>query len=200
MDARHAFLLEHARLHSRSTTGVDDVSFEDGVWEGLGDDDLRARPNGLNSVVWIFWHISRFEDVIVNAVIRGEPEVFDREAWETRLNVGTRVVGTETSDAEAADLTQRLGPSTLRAYRAAVGRSTRSWAEVVDFASLDQVPDVVGRLSRSPDPVGERARWLGDFWQGRTAHSLLTLPVIAHGYVHIGEARVTRARLGAQVP
>ena len=41
------------------------------------DAQLRASPDGLNSVVWTLWHLSRYEDLVVNLMLRGEPELFD---------------------------------------------------------------------------------------------------------------------------
>jgi hypothetical protein len=61
--------------------------------------------------------------------------------------------------------------------------------------ALDEAPDVAGRLARAPTALDDRAAWVPALWQGRTVHGLLLLPVVAHGYLHIGEARVTRGRL-----
>ena len=87
----------------------------------------------------------------------------------------------------------------LRAYRAAVGRETRSWLSQLDLDALGQVPDAEARLARAPADIAERGAWLRTFWTGKAALWLVSFPVIAHEYVHIGEARVTRARLGALV-
>jgi hypothetical protein len=43
------------------------------------------------------------------------------------------------------------------------------------------------------------AAWLRTFWTGKTGLWLLSFPVIGQGYLQIGEARVTRAWLGAPV-
>jgi hypothetical protein len=197
MDARRAFLVEHAHLHAAATTGSADTSLEDGLCAGLTDAQLRARPGGLNSIVWLLWHITRFEDVVVNAVIRGVPEVLDRGGWPARLDLDSRLIGTGAGDDEVADFSARADPALVRAYRAAVGRETHAWASTADFAALDAVPDVAARLAQAPASITERAAWVQALWTGRTAHGLLLLPVLGHGAIHIGEARVTRARLGA---
>jgi hypothetical protein len=36
---------------------------------GLADDDMRRRPEGMNSLAWILWHVARAEDVAVNLVV-----------------------------------------------------------------------------------------------------------------------------------
>ncbi|MDQ3927667.1 MAG: hypothetical protein M3328_00825, partial [Chloroflexota bacterium] len=152
------------------------------------------------SIVWLLWHITRFEDVVVNTVLRGVPEVLDRDAWQERLGVGTRLVGTGSSDEEVGDFSTHVDPSIVRAYRAAVGRETRLWAETADFEELAAVPDVLGRLSQAPLALDERAEWVRQLWAGRTGLGLLSLPVIGHSYIHIGEARVARSMLGGRVP
>jgi hypothetical protein len=196
MDARQVFLIEHARLHAGALSGADEPSLYDGIHEGLTTEQVCARPAGpnssLNSIAWIIWHMTRFEDVVVNTIIRGLPEVLDRERWLPQLGISDRLAGTGSGDAEVSDLSARIEIPALLAYRASVGRATRAWAEGVDFTTFDAVPDVAARLNGAPMALDERAAWVRDLWQGRSAHWLLTLPVIGHGHMHIGEARVTR--------
>jgi hypothetical protein len=200
MDARQLLLADHARLHARATTGSADLSMEDGLCDGLTDEHLRGRPAaGLNSVVWLLWHLTRIEDVTVNTLVRGTPEVLDRGAWPGRLGVETRHVGTGSDDDEVGDFSERVDLAALRAYRAAVGRETQSWLAAVDPDTLETVPEVETRLAVAPAAITERGAWLRGFWVGKTGLWLVSFPVIAHGYLHIGEARVTRARLGAPV-
>jgi hypothetical protein len=144
--------------------------------------------------------MTRFEDVVVNTVLRGVPEVLDLDGWQERLGVDTRLVGTGSSDEEVAEFSAQVDPSIVRAYRAAVGRETRHWAETADFEALEAVPDVLGRLSQAPTALDERAEWVRRLWVSRTGLGLLSLPVIGHSYIHIGEARVTRDRVGGRVP
>jgi hypothetical protein len=199
MDARQEFLTHHAHLHAAVTSGTTDVSLEDSLCQDLADEQLRARPLGLNSIAWLLWHITRFEDVVVNTVLRGVPEVLDRDGWLDQLGVDTRLVGTGSSDEEVGDFSAQVEVAALRRYRAAVGRETRAWIAVVDFATLDEPADVAARLAQAPAALGKRAGWVQRLWEQRTRHGLLSLPVIGHSYIHIGEARVTRARLGAAV-
>ena len=200
MDARQLLLADHARVHSKATTGVADLSMEDSLCDGLTDGQLRGRPAmGFNSVAWLLWHLTRIEDVVVNTLVRGVPEVLDREPWPGRLGLEARHVGTGSDDAEVGDLSERVDLVALRAYRAAVGRETRAWLAEVDLDALEGVPDVAARLAQVPADIAERGAWLRTFWTGKTGLWLVSFPVIAHGYLHIGEARVTRARLGAPV-
>lgn len=200
MDARGIFLLHHAHVHAAATSGEHGPSLEDSLCDGLTAEQMRERPGGMNSIVWLLWHMTRFEDVVVNTVLRGEPEVLDQEGWIERLGIDSRLIGTGSSDEEVGDFSSQVDPATVRAYRAAVGRETRNWAATADFDVLDAVPDVAARLSKGPAAIGERAAWVQRLWESRTGHGLLSLPVIGHSYIHIGEARVTRGRLGERVP
>jgi hypothetical protein len=200
MHPREMFLTLHAHVHASATSGEHGPSLEDGLCDGLTDEQMRGRPEGFNSIVWLLWHITRFEDVVVNTVLRGVPEVLDREGWQERLGVDTRLVGTGSSDEEVEEFSAQVDPSTVRAYRVAVGRETRHWAETADFEALAAVPDVLGRLSQAPTSLDERADWVRRLWADRSGLGLLSLPVIGHSYIHIGEARVTRSRLGGRVP
>ncbi len=199
MDPMQIFLIEHTHMHSAVVGGDGGPSLEDALCQGLTDEQLRSKPEGLNSIVWLLWHMTRFEDVVVNTVLRGMPEVLDRDGWLARLGVDTRLVGTGSSDEEVADFSEVVVPSAVRGYRSAVGHETQQWASA-DFSELQKVPDVVGRLAQAQGALGQRAAWVQTLWEGRTGLGLLALPVIGHGYMHIGEARVTRSRLGRRVP
>ena len=128
MHPSEMFLTLHAHVHAAATSGEHGPSLEDGLCDGLTDAQMRGRPDGFNSIVWLLWHITRFEDVVVNTVLRGVPEVLDRDGWQERLGVGTRLAGTGSSDEEVEEFSQQVDPSAVRAYRAAVGRETRQWA------------------------------------------------------------------------
>lgn len=200
MDAKDLFLIQHAHLHTAAVSGEHGPSLEDSLCDGLTPEQMRERPGGLNSIAWLLWHMTRFEDVVVNTVLRGAPEVLDG-AWLARLGIDTRLIGNGSTDDEVASFSTKVDPLCVREYRAAVGRRTHRWADrEADWPSLAAVPDVAARLSAAPTALDDRAEWVRALWSSRTGLGLLALPVIAHSNIHIGEARVTRARLGGRVP
>ena len=77
MDAREAFLAQHALIHANDVAPDGMFSYEDRLFEGFSETQLRSSPDGLNSVVWTLWHLSRYEDLVVNLLLRGESEIFD---------------------------------------------------------------------------------------------------------------------------
>jgi hypothetical protein len=209
MDARTLFLADHARIHAAAVSADDDAaivalagfSYEDATLYKLADADLVAcLDGGGNSIAWLLWHATRLEDVVVNTLLRGTPEVLDRDGWVAALGIEARDVGTSNSDDEVAGFSERVEATALRAYRAAVGRETRAWVRDLDFATLDTVPDLTERLAAAPPIVGERALWLLRFYSGKSAAFLLTFPITNHGFMHWAEARVTRSHLGHRNP
>jgi len=206
MDARALFLADHARIHAAATStdaelaAAGGFTMQDDTLKRLQEADLRAHPDGLCSIVWHIWHMTRIEDVVANPMLRGTSEVLDRDGWLERLGVDVRLVGTGDSDEEVRGFSERVDVSGLLAYRDAVGRETRVWVRDLDVATLDAVPDLATRLAETPPIVGERALWLLRFYTGKSGAFLLTFPITNHGFMHWAEARVTRSRLGHRVP
>src|SRR2546426_6343819 len=123
MDMVSFFLIGHGRLHSAEVAGGD--PYADRVFAGLSDDQMRARPDkGLNSLVWLLWHMARTEDVAVNLVVAGRPQLLD-EDWLRQLNVPWRTIGTGMTDDEVSELSTRADVAAVRAYRSGVGLRTR---------------------------------------------------------------------------
>ena len=170
-------------------------SYEDRLFEDLDETQLRASPDGLNSIVWTIWHHTRYEDLVVNLLLRRQPEIFD-DGWADPLGIDHRQAGTGFSDDEVADLSGRIDIDALRQYRAAVGRATREWLAGIRPEALDERPTVKQVIDDDAKMLGVRAAWVVEFWEGKTAHELLLVPVIGHGFVHFGEVSVTRSRLG----
>ena len=206
MDARTLFLADHTRIHAAATSTEAELAvaggftMQDDTLKRVPETDLRLTPDGLCSIVWHLWHMTRIEDVAVNTLLRGVPEVLDSGEWLARLGVDKRVVGTGDTDDEVRELSEQVDVAGLLAYRDAVGRRTRAVVAELDLAALDAVPDIATHLAAAPPIVGERAPWLLRFYQGRTGAFLLTFPVTNHGFMHWAEARVTRGRLGHRVP
>lgn len=67
------FLTQHALGHAREVgEGATPFSIGDAVLSGLDEAHLRSRPRpGLNSLVWIYWHMARTEDATMNLIVAG---------------------------------------------------------------------------------------------------------------------------------
>jgi hypothetical protein len=179
MDARHVLLAAHRNPHGRTA---------DFVCNGLTEEQLRHSAPGHNSVVWLLWHLARSEDVAINTLLRGVPEVIDQEGWLARLGLVVRDIGTGMTDEEVRDVSARVDIPALQAYRAAVGAQTQAWLKTVDFATLDAPLDVAAQLAQAPPALRERAAWVATFWDGQPRVFFLTYTALGHNYWHLGEA------------
>jgi hypothetical protein len=191
------FLQQHAALHSAALTGAKGWSFEDEVWAGLSDQQLRRIPAGAHhSVAWLIWHIARTEDVTINRLLAEQAQVFHKDQWASRLKVAASDIGTAMPPVQIAEISQRVDLRALRAYRLAVGRRTRQVVQSVKPAEL--------RLEVGP----ERVRWavdegallkaaadVGTYWGRHTKANLLLIPATRHAFTHLNEARRLRAKL-----
>jgi hypothetical protein len=190
VDAKDFFLTQHATLNGL----VDQL-----VVGGVAPSDLRRRPaGGDNSLAWLLWHAARWEDVIVNEWICGQPQVFDTSHWADGLGVATRRVGTGMTPAEVRDLSEAIDVDGLHAYRAATAAATTAAVSRLSDADLGrQVP--VERLAAGlPDGAfgNERAIWMDEFWSGHPVSWFLSF-LNLHGAEHLfGEALVVRSQIG----
>jgi len=101
------FLSQRAAVHAREVSGR--AFPAQLVFDDLSPDQMRIRPGeGLNSLVWLLWHMARTEDVAINVVVAGSDQVLDAE-WTRRMNVPWRIIGTGMTDSEVGDLTARGG-------------------------------------------------------------------------------------------
>ena len=62
-------------------------SFADEACQDLTEAELRAVPaGGEHSVAWLIWHIARIEDVTLNLLVAGCPQLLHQDGWLERMN------------------------------------------------------------------------------------------------------------------
>jgi hypothetical protein len=195
MDLLAFFLRQHAAVHASDVSGQ--VFSGQRIFGELGDDQMRIRPGkGLNSPVWLLWHMARTEDAAVNPVVAGRDQVLDDE-WMRRMNVPWRIIGSGMTDDEVTEMTARADIAAVRAYRSAVGLRTR---EVVQALRADVWDEIVG------DEDIKRAASMGAFrdwvegakypWLGWTRGDQLASSALRHNAAHMGEAVTVRGLAG----
>ena len=194
MDLLTFFLGQHAAVHARDVSGR---TFPGQRVFELSDEQMRLRPGkGLNSLVWLLWHMARTEDAAANPVVAARPQVYD-EDWMRRMNVPWRNIGTGMTDDEVTELSARADVAVVRAYRSAVGLRTR---EVVQALRAEAWEEVIG------DDDIRRAAATGAFrdwtegarypWLGATRGEQLASSALRHNAAHIGEAVTVRGLAG----
>jgi hypothetical protein len=196
MDMLRFFLVQHGQLHAAEGGGV--ASYSDRVFAGLTDEQMRARPaGGVNSLVWLLWHMARTEDASVNLVVSDGRQVLDGD-WARRMNAPWRTIGTGMVENDVADLTKRADVNAVRAYRAAVARRTREvvgalrpevWEEMVGFADTARgaAAGAFAPNTAWTDGVGYKP------WQGHSRAAQLAGSAIRHNALHLGEAVTVRS-------
>jgi hypothetical protein len=196
MDARDLFLDQHAAVHS-AAVGGNKMSAAERTFGGLTDEQMRVRPReDLNSIAWLMFHIARAEDIFLNPVLGGRPQVFD-DGWAKRLGIDRRDFGIGMTSAEVTDLTRRIELGALREYRDAVGRRTRD--VVSGFKPQDwegQTTTEAVQSAADQGAFGARAEMLVKVFSGRPRAALLSGIALFHCSGHMGEATTVRSAGG----
>jgi hypothetical protein len=199
MDAAGFFLIQHASLHASDAGSA--PSYSDRVLAGLTEAEMRLRPvKGVNSIVWLLWHMARTEDASVNLVVADSRQVLDDD-WLRRLNVPWRHIGTGMTDDEVSELTQRADVAAVGAYRTAVARRTR---EVVSTLAPSAWEEPVGLAdtarAAAAGAFGPRAGWTEGVgfrpWQDQSRAARLAGAALRHNALHLGEIVTVRGLAG----
>lgn len=199
---RQLFFLRHASTHSRAMYDEGWWKEEDKVCGDLQEAELRyCHPENFNSIIWVLWHMARCEDVAVNTVLRNQPEVLDQGNWLEQLGVDTRHIGTGATRDEVVAFSRQVDIAALRAYRAAVGRETRSWVETLDFDTLDGEVGVEASFrAQERGAFCEAGLWVPRRWAEASwsRHEFLWWLAIDHNWFHIGDIWVVRSILASE--
>ena len=186
MDALQFFAMRYDAIH---TGLVDDIL------GGLGDDQVRTRPYGLNSVAWLLWHVARVEDVAVNRFVADRPQVLLAEDWNERLGIERRDVGVGMVAAEVDDLSGRIHLTGLRGYWDAVARGTKDVISELSSVDLEATVDParVNAVIRDEGALVPSGAWVEDFWGGGWSRGWFLLQTaLLHPYGHLYDCMAVR--------
>lgn len=195
-EAIEMFLSQHAVLHSAKMVGTDAWSFEDEVLDDMAEEQIRRVPRSCgHSVAWIIWHIARCEDITMNLLVAGSPQVLNQDDWLGRIEAPICHTGNEMDVASVAHFGDAVDIAALRAYRVAVGRRTREIVQQLGPGDLKRKVDPA-RLQRVWDEgaVIEAAGYIVDYWGKRDVAGLLLMPASRHLIVHLNEALKLKRR------
>jgi DinB superfamily len=191
MDALGLFRLRYEAIHG---------GFVDELFAGLTDDQVRARPHGLNSVAWLVWHATRVEDAAASRFVSDRPQVLVEGDWSRGLG-DRRDVGSGMTDAEVESLSGRLDVEALRGYARAVAERTRSVAGALAPAAWEEIvpPERIRRVVGDEGLLVDAGRWVEEFWaRGHSRGWYLLQTGLLHPYGHWFEAFATRGQLGVR--
>ena len=192
------FLNQHAVLHAAEMSHAGLWSFEDEVLEGVTAGQMRQIPRTFDhSIVWIFWHTTRIEDVTMNLLVAGSPQVLLQEGWLKKMNITLSDTGNAMPPDSVAELSRTVNIEALREYRLSVGRRTRTIAKLLQPEDLKQKVDS-SRLQQITKQAAVRAAASDvlDYWGGLTLAGLLLMPPTRHTFIHWNEALRVKQKFG----
>lgn len=190
------FMSQHAMLHSARMAQTEPWSFEDEVFQDTTEEQVRRiLPKCEHSIVWNIWHIARIEDVAMNMLVAGSPQVMLQGDWLERLGIPVLDTGNGMNQDGIAGLSAAIRIEALRDYRAAVGCRTRKIVMQLQPHELKVKVDI-SRLAQVRDQgaVIEAASGLLDYWSRRDIAGLLLMPASRHNLVHLNEALQLKGR------
>lgn len=190
MDLRQYLTLQYMTTH---------VVIDQQILPGISQEQMRSRPaGGGNSAAWILWHATRCEDVAINAMVRGTPQVLTLSQFASAAGLGDMRIGTGLGDDEVATFSASVDVDALLRYRRAVRKETLAWLGGCDLTSLDEKPDIDARFAQLGALWPEKDAWVRDAWATFTNAIFVNWLACGHTLVHAGEIQATLARLGVQ--
>lgn len=191
------FLSQHTRLHSREMARTEAWSFADEVLDDLPEEKIRRVPPGADhSAAWLIWHMARCEDITMNLLVAGSPQVLHRDNWLALMKTNVCDTGNAMDRAGLADFSNTVDLEALRAYRLAVGRRTQEIARVLGPQDLTRKVQP-SRIQRVMDEgaVLPPAYGIVEYWSKRDVAGLLLMPATRHNLIHLNEAyQIKRSR------
>jgi hypothetical protein len=191
------FLIQHAMVHSAKVSKAELWSFEDEVLNHLTEDQIRCVPRGgEHSIAWILFHLARCEDITMNMLVAGTPQLFVRDGWRKKLKINIIHSANSMDDAGVATLSAKIDVDALRAYRQSVGRRTREVVrklkpeELRKKAEASRLHQVMEEGAVLPEAIG-----ILTYWSKRTVAGLLLMPPTRHNFLHLNEALMTKQKL-----
>ncbi|MEX0786406.1 MAG: DinB family protein [Dehalococcoidia bacterium] len=201
MDALQMLLLDHARTHAAGV-GEPEGGLAMGELFKVDDAQMRMRPGeGLNSLAWLVFHIARTEDLAVNILVAGRPQVWLDGDWPERLGIDRQDMTPGMTDVEVGEFTGLVDLAALREYRNAVGRRSIEVVSGMKPEELDeQIDHSLVKQGFANGTISPNAAWLDGFTNNKTKAFILGHTMTAHNFMHLGEAFCLRSMMGLRVP
>jgi hypothetical protein len=195
------FLNHHSMLHSKKLAQAEPRSFADEVLNDMPEEQVRRIAKvGEHSVAWLIWHMARCEDIAMNILVAGAPQILHRDRWLQLIKSPICDTGNAMEAAAVADFSNTIDIEALLAYRRAVGRRTQEIVMHLQQPDLKRKVEP-SRIKRVMDEgaVVEAARGITDYWSKRNIAGLLLMPATRHNLIHLGEALQLKRRYESAV-
>ena len=196
-EAIQQLLTQHAMLHAMEMAYTESWSYEDKIFQGLTEMQIRYIPqNQEHSIAWNIWHIARIEDVTMNLLVSGSDQIYTQNEWPEMMKISSRDTGNLMSKVGIENLSIKIDIDSLREYRLTVGRQTRKSINRLQPSDLKRKVDPA-RIEKIKEEgaVVETASDLLDYWSKRNIAGLLLMPATRHNLVHLNECKKIKASL-----
>jgi hypothetical protein len=195
-EAMQLFFSQHAVLHSAKMAQLEQWSFEDAILNDITEEQIRRIPqNCEHSVAWNIWHIARIEDVTMNMLVAGGPQILNQSNWLGQMKISARDTGNVMNEEGVADLSETIDIAALREYRLTVGRRTRKIVKQLQPVDLiSKVDPTQLQKVKKEGAVVDAASDLLEYWRKRNIAGLLLMPATRHNLVHLNEALQLKTR------
>ncbi len=143
--------------------------------EGITDEQLVARPEGVNSISWLIWHLTRIQDDHV-AGVAGVPQRWTDGGWAERCGLPLDPADHGYGHSSAQVDSVRVSADNLAGYYDDVAAATLRYVDSLTPADLDRVVD--------------------DRWDPPVTLGVRLVSVLADDLQHAGQAAFLRGMLG----
>jgi hypothetical protein len=195
--AMQLFMHQHAMLHSLKMADTEPWSFEDEVFRDLSEQQVKSiPPNSLHSIAWLVWHMARCEDITMNLLVAGSPQILNCGNWLEQMKITVCDTGNTMDEEDISVFSRTIDIKGLCAYRMAVGRRTREIVKKLlpQDLKLKVEPSRLQQV-KNEGAVAEAANGIIDYWGKRNIAGLLLMPATRHHLIHLNEALKVKRRL-----
>ena len=118
--------------------------------DGLSQDELTYTPGPeCNSVVFIYWHLVRVEDMWINRFFLKEEEIYETGGWREKLGTPADDSGVDYTEENLRDWPEPE-LDVLNGYAGAVRKKTIDFVHSLTPEKLTEEIDIIGK----PVPIG----------------------------------------------
>ncbi len=158
--------------------------------EGQPEEKLRNQSEGKNSVIWIYWHLIRTEDIGVQRFIRDVPQLYHK--WQDVVNVSTLLNGTGMDKEQVNAITTNINLNGLIQYRKAVREVSIQVIRDTDSSVLSIIPskEKVRQIICEEGTMTASTWQLLDLYYGKSKEWFLLHVCLTHPFYHLGQMMV----------
>ena len=178
MFSKDLFLVRYVDLHDRIIPNI---------IESQPEEVLRTTSFGGNSILWIYWHMLRTEDVGLSRFILDEDQLYN--SFRNIVGVNTTLNGTGMNMDDVYKTTSTIILEGLKSYREAVKSRTMnliSSVEQIDLSEIltkERIEEVICKEEIMPEDSWNML----PLYYGKSKEWFLLHVSLTHPFYHLGQ-------------